>query len=128
MYEFCQRKYIFKLACLWRKLEFYTRVHTKIYLLLLFKSFKWWLVFMITSWLYSCFTHDIGHYYLISFTKQYFFLNSNPDSLLLKKTQGWSHFKLNMIDEIFHFYKISRIYQWIGKNVFNYEKMEFWTH
>ena len=52
-----------------------------------------------------------ARHYLISFTKQYFFLNSNPDSLLLKKTQGWSHFKLNMIDEIFHFYKISRIYQ-----------------
>ena len=30
MYEFCQHEYSFKLACLWRKLEFYTRVQRKI--------------------------------------------------------------------------------------------------
>ena len=36
--------------------------------------------------------------------------------------RGWSHFKLNINDWDIPFPKILRIYQWIGKNIFHWEK------
>ena len=39
----------------------------------------------------------------------------------------WPHFKLNINDWDIQFPKILRTYQWIGKNIFHLEKME-WTH
>ena len=36
--------------------------------------------------------------------------------------RGWSHFKLKINDWDIPFPKILRIYQWIGKNIFHWEK------
>ena len=36
--------------------------------------------------------------------------------------RGWSHFKVNINDWNIPFPKILRIYQWIGKNIFHWEK------
>ena len=60
-------KYSFKFAFLWRKLEFYTRVDKKMYLLIHNHI-------LIVLLLYT------QHRSLLSsfFTKRYFFLNSNP--------------------------------------------------
>ena len=116
MYRFCECKYSFKLALLWRKLEFYIRNHKKVYLLLLF-NYK----------IQDTYDHiavvlalRAQHRTLlfIFFTKQYFLLNSNPALirkvstlkhwLALKKFENSFNWYLNDTDHI----SLFRVYQW----------------
>ena len=54
-----------------KKAEFYTRVHKKMYILLLFTSQN---LYMILSQLYLRFPQNIGHYYLNFSQNNIFFL------------------------------------------------------
>ena len=42
--------------------------------------------------------------------------------------QCWSHFKLNMMQEIFHFLNFQEFIKELGELCFPLGKMEFWTH
>ena len=70
MCRFFECKYNLKLTCLWRKLEFYTRVHKKCIFCCSLKHEIWDTIsFRITN-----FTLTIGHYYLIFSQNNIFFL------------------------------------------------------
>ena len=72
MYRFRECKYSFELTFLWKKLEFYTRVHEKMYLVAL-------QILKSETFIYDLITIEQQRTLLsIFFTKQHFFLNSNP--------------------------------------------------
>ena len=80
MHRFCECKYSFKLTYLWKKLEFYTRVHKKMYLLLFFKSKSGTVIY--DNIMIILALRAQGRTILYNFiTKQFFFLNSNPEHL-----------------------------------------------
>ena len=87
MDRFCECKYSFKLTFLWRKLYFYTRAHEKyasFVALSIIKSEK-----LIGDHITIVFALCAQHGTLLSnvLTKQYFFLNSNPEMLCKLRKQ-----------------------------------------